>query len=194
MAKTDIFVERLPPVPKPEGPTVISEKPATLRSFNPFRPVAPTRVPQGPVSEIVVEGPMLPGGVVESGIPLLPTAITTLTGDRFMPLPPKPVIVEPAPPTAPIQVSGGVQLAKLIKRVIPAYPAPARSTHVSGTVRLLAIIAKDGHVRDLRVLSGHPLLQQAARDAVSQWIYSPTILSGQPVEVESPIDVIFEFR
>jgi len=193
MAKTDIFVERLPPVPKPEAPTIIPAPTAT-RSFNPFRPAAPTRVPQGTVSEIVVEGPMLPAGAVESGIPLLPAAVTTLAGDRFTPPPPKPAIVEPTPPTAPLQVSGGVQLAKLIKRVMPGYPSPARSTRVSGTVRLLAIIARDGHVRDLRVLSGHPLLQQAARDAVSQWVYSPTILSGQPVEVESPIDVIFELR
>ena len=85
-------------------------------------------------------------------------------------------------------------MSKLIKKVVPAYPTLAHQMHASGTVRLLGIIARDGHVRDLRVLSGHPLLQQAARDAVNQWIYSPTILSGQPVEVESPIDVIFELR
>jgi protein TonB len=119
--------------------------------------------------------------------------------DGVKPPPSKPVILEPTPsatvpPSAPIQVSGGAQLAKLIKRVVPAYPTLAHQMHVSGTVRLLGIIAKDGRVRDLRVLSGHPLLWPAALEAVSQWIYSPTILSGQPVEVESPIDVIFEFR
>jgi protein TonB len=62
---------------------------------------------------------------------------------------------------------------------------------ISGTVQLLGIIAKDGTIQKLQVLSGHPLLRQAAIDAVSQWVYRPTILNGQPVEVEAPIDVIF---
>lgn len=70
----------------------------------------------------------------------------------------------------------------------------AKTTRVSGTVRLLGIITRDGRIRDLKVVSGHPLLTRAALDAVSQWIYGPTTLGGQPVEVEAPIDVIFELR
>jgi periplasmic protein TonB len=98
------------------------------------------------------------------------------------------------PPDVPVLVGGDVQAAKLIKRMVPAYPRAAIQTRISGTVHLLGIIAKDGTIQRLQVLSGHPLLRQAALDAVSQWIYRPTILNGQPVEVEAPIDVIFTLR
>jgi len=102
--------------------------------------------------------------------------------------PVKPDIVKPEPP---VRVGGDVQSAKLIKRVLPVYPRPASQFRISGTVRLLGIIAKDGTIQKLIVLSGHPLLRQAALDAVRQWVYRPTVLNGQPVEVEAPIDVIF---
>jgi protein TonB len=91
----------------------------------------------------------------------------------------------------PVLVGGAVQAAKLLKQVIPMYPQTARQLRISGTVHLLGIIAKDGTIQRLQVLGGHPLLRQAALDAVSQWVYRPTILNGQPVEVEAPIDVIF---
>lgn len=67
----------------------------------------------------------------------------------------------------------------------------ARTLHLSGTVRLRAIIATDGSVQNLEVLSGHPILAQAAKDAVRQWRYRPTLLSGVPVEVETYITVNF---
>jgi len=103
--------------------------------------------------------------------------------------PVKPDVVKP--PETPVLVGGDVQAAKLIKRVVPVYPRPASEFRISGTVHLLGIIAKDGTIQRLQVLSGHPLLRQAALDAVSQWVYRPTVLNGQPVEVEAPIDVIF---
>jgi TonB family protein len=103
--------------------------------------------------------------------------------------PVKPDVVKP--PETPVLVGGDVQAAKLIKRVVPVYPRPASEFRISGTVHLLGIIAKDGTIHRLQVLSGHPLLRQAALDAVSQWVYRPTVLNGQPVEVEAPIDVIF---
>jgi protein TonB len=84
-----------------------------------------------------------------------------------------------------------VQEAKLINQVRPMYPALARQARVQGTVRLHAIIAKDGTIQQLEVVSGPPLLIQAARDAVLQWRYKPTLLSDEPVEVETYIDVIF---
>jgi protein TonB len=90
-----------------------------------------------------------------------------------------------------MQVGGNVQAAKLLKQVVPAYPQTARQLRISGTVRMLGIIGRDGTIRKLQVLSGHPLLRQAAVDAVSQWVYRPTVLNGQAVEVEAPIDVIF---
>jgi protein TonB len=98
----------------------------------------------------------------------------------------------PAPATAPVQVSKGVQMAKLVKQVIPAYPPMARSARISGVVHLVGIISKDGTIRNLQLISGHPLLAKAALDAVAQWIYKPTLLSGQAVEVICPIDVDFK--
>jgi protein TonB len=53
------------------------------------------------------------------------------------------------------------------------------------------VIAKDGTIRQLQVISGHPLLANAALEAVRQWVYRPTILNGEPVEVIAPIDVVF---
>jgi len=72
-----------------------------------------------------------------------------------------------------------------------ATPALARQARVQGTVRMHAVIAKDGSIQQLEVVSGPPLLIQAARDAVLQWRYKPTLLSDEPVEVETFIDVIF---
>lgn len=98
------------------------------------------------------------------------------------------------PSEAPVLVGGALQSAKLLKQVVPIYPQSARQLRISGTVHLLGVIAKDGTIQRLQVLSGHPLLRQAALDAVSQWIYRPTVLNGQPVEVEAPIDVMFVLR
>jgi periplasmic protein TonB len=100
----------------------------------------------------------------------------------------------PAPPKASLKrvtVGGNVQAARLINKVQPLYPPLARQTRISGTVKLHAIIGKDGTVQRLEVQSGHPLLVQAAQDAVRQWRYQPTLLNGDPVEVDTEIDVIF---
>jgi len=97
-------------------------------------------------------------------------------------------------PTGPVRVGGNVQAARIVNRVQPVYPPLARQTRISGTVRLHAIISKDGTIQQLEVLSGHPLLQQAALDAVRQWRYQPTLLNGEPVEVDTTIDVIFSLN
>jgi TonB family protein len=81
--------------------------------------------------------------------------------------------------------------ARLINRVNPEYPKKARKQHVEGTVRLHAVIAKDGSIKNLEVISGDPLLVDAALKAVRQWRYSPTLLDGQPKEVSTTIDVVF---
>lgn len=104
------------------------------------------------------------------------------------PAPPKPK------PTGPIRVGGNVQAARIINRIQPVYPPLARQTRISGTVRLHAIISKDGTIKELEVVSGHPLLQQSALDAVRQWRYQPTLLNGEPVEVDTTIDVIFSLN
>jgi len=100
----------------------------------------------------------------------------------------------PKPAQSRIRQGGAVTAASLINRVQPNYPPLARQTRISGTVRLHAIISKDGTVQQLEVLSGHPLLVQAALDAVRQWRYRPTTLNGEPVEVDTTIDVIFSLN
>jgi protein TonB len=99
----------------------------------------------------------------------------------------------PPPKVTPkrVSVGGNVQAARLVNRVQPVYPPLARQTRISGTVKLHAIIGKNGAVEQLQVLSGHPLLVQSALDAVKQWRYQPTLLNGDPVEVDTEIDVIF---
>jgi protein TonB len=104
----------------------------------------------------------------------------------------------PPPPrphqTGPLRVGGNVQAARIVNRVQPVYPPLARQTRISGTVRLHAIIGKDGAIKELEVMNGHPLLQQAALDAVRQWRYQPTLLNGEPVDVDTTIDVIFSLN
>lgn len=103
------------------------------------------------------------------------------------------VALNDAPPMAPkrIRVGGNVQSNNLIEKVIPKYPPEAKQERIQGTVRFTATIGKDGHIVDLQLVSGHPLLAQAAREAVAQWVYRPTLLNGDPVEVVTQIDVNF---
>jgi protein TonB len=100
----------------------------------------------------------------------------------------------PRPTQQRIRQGGSVQAALLVNKVQPVYPPLARQTRISGTVRLHAIISKSGSVESLEVLSGHPLLVRAAMDAVQQWRYKPTLLNGEPVEVDTTIDVIFSLN
>jgi protein TonB len=114
-----------------------------------------------------------------------------------VPPPPPPPMERPvekrAAPVAvkPITVSSGVQAAKLMRQVKPAYPPLAVQAHISGTVRLAAIIGRDGTIQNLQVVSGHPLLTPAAFEAVKHWRYQPTLLNGEAVEVITQIDVNF---
>jgi periplasmic protein TonB len=89
------------------------------------------------------------------------------------------------------KMSEGVMAGALIHRVDPVYPTIARAAHISGVVRLRAIIATDGSIQHLEILTGQPILARAAWEAVSQWRYRPTLLSGAPVEVETLITVNF---
>ncbi len=109
-------------------------------------------------------------------------------GSAPPPAPPE----RPAAPRKPLIVDHGTQEAKLIHRVQPDYPTLARQVHLSGTVELRAIIAKDGSVINLEVVSGNPILARSAVEAVKQWRYRPTLLNGEPVEVQTFVTVKFE--
>jgi tetratricopeptide (TPR) repeat protein len=99
-----------------------------------------------------------------------------------------PVVTCGAPPNdRPVRVSGSVAEMNLVKKVGPEYPAAAKAAPVCGTIRFTAIIDKTGHVRQLDLISGHPLLVKAARDAVLQWEYKPTVFCGQVAEAVTEI-------
>ena len=90
-----------------------------------------------------------------------------------------------------IRVGGNAQAANLIQKVIPPYPAESKANRVQGTVRFTVIIGKDGTVKSVALVSGDPVLAQAAKDAVQKWVYRPTLLNGDPVEVMTQVDVNF---
>jgi protein TonB len=125
-----------------------------------------------------------PGGVLGGIIGSVPSAA---------PPPPPPPKKEEAKPVTPqrIKVGGNVQSAKLVRQPRPVYPPLAKQARISGVVKLSAIISKDGTIQHLEVIGGHPLLVPAALEAVKQWVYQPTLLNGEPVEVQTQIDVNF---
>jgi len=97
-------------------------------------------------------------------------------------------------PVGPKQISSGVAVGLLIHKVIPEYPAIGRAIRLEGTVVLQATISKSGTIENLHVVSGPAMLQQAALDAVKQWQYKPYLLNGEPVEVETTVNVEFKLN
>jgi len=170
-----------PPPPPPAAPVKAVVRP---RIVTPQRMVAPTVIPKT-VQVIKDEAPDVgvEGGVgVPGGVP--GGVLGGIIGNSAPPPPPKPTQTR-------IRVGGNVQGAKLIHQVQPIYPQIAKTAHVSGTVLLHAIIAKDGTIQELQYVSGPPLLMRAAMDAVHEWRYQPTLLNGEPVEVDTTIQVVF---
>jgi protein TonB len=90
-----------------------------------------------------------------------------------------------------VRVSSGVSSGLLIRKVSPTYPPLARQARIQGTVILQAQISKDGSIQNLQLISGHPMLAPAAIEAVKQWKYKPYLLNGEPVEVETQVQVNF---
>jgi protein TonB len=121
------------------------------------------------------------GGGSRDGVPGMPSEAAGPALPRLAP-----------PPTAgPTFRTSQMLQGSLIRRVDPLYPPLARTAHIQGAVILEAVIGKDGTMENLRLISGHPMLTQAAIQAVSQWRYRPYILNGEAIEVETQITVNF---
>jgi protein TonB len=90
-----------------------------------------------------------------------------------------------------VNISGGVATGMLLQKTVPIYPPIAKAARVQGTVVLQATISKAGTIENLRVISGNAMLQSAAMDAVRSWRYRPYLLNGEPVEVETTVNVVF---
>lgn len=189
------FLVPPPPPPPPPPPAAAAPKivKPVARLIHNGQMMAPTVIPKK--VEMIKEEEMPPDvgavgvvGGVPGGIPggQAGGVLGGIIGGTGSALPPPPK----ASPSR-IRVGGNVAAAKLIRQVTPIYPTIAKTAHISGTVVLHAIIAKDGTIQELTYVSGPPLLMRNAMDAVRQWRYNPTLLNGEPVEVDTTISVVF---
>jgi protein TonB len=195
------------PPPPPAAGTAAKPRPARppverLQTV-PGQIVAPSTIP--PIAAVIVDEPLetsgygVPGGIGTGERNGVPGGMLPSTPDLAPPAPPveaAPAPAAPPVPTAPKQVvvGGRVKMARLIHRVEPLYPPLAREMRTSGVVELVGVIATDGRIRELKLLSGSPLLARAALEAVRQWVYEPTLLNGEPVELVATISVIFRLN
>jgi len=210
LPKAVAYVRLLPvPPPAPPGPPPVLQK-ASLTTVVPRRIlntgglVAPVRVPSKVT--MIEDPPDLPMGVV-GGIPSagpggfgsaqgVPGGFAYPAVVAAPPPPPEPVAtpIVKAPPVIRVRQGGLVKPAQVIHRVEPKYPEMALKMRLAGTVELEGVIGVDGRLRELKIIKAHPLFAKAALDAVSQWVYEPTTLNGDPVEVIAPILVTFRLN
>ncbi len=173
----------------PTTPTKPQRPPKQLRRFHGESQVlgneivAPMKVPvlvtmlhdreQAPNDSLINmdQGPVMPNGADELLRGRTPVAVVAAKG--------------------PMHVSSGVMVGRIIEKTVPAYPPIAKVTGLQGKVILQATISKSGTIENLRVMSGPAMLQQAAMDAVKTWRYRPYLLNGEPVEVETTVNVVF---
>ena len=118
----------------------------------------------------------------------------TLAGGKYRLIGEAVLRAVPGTPAMRIRLGGAVAAQGLVTKVQPVYPSDARAQHVSGTVRLHAVIGTDGAIKKLEAVSGEALLTPAALDAVKQWRYRPTTINGEKVEVDTVIDVVFSLN
>jgi protein TonB len=179
----------LPPTPAPEPlkPKATPHRRVVANIRNPF--IAPTTIPPLNTRPEIIDDTQATLTSIDTAVFLPPTLGTIIS--RVIPPPPSAPHLNEVEASKPIAVTSDVQAAKLIRKVIPVYPRLAIIARISGTVRLTGIIGKDGMIQQLQVIDGPQLLVQAAVDAVRQWVYRPTMLSGKPVEVIAPIIVNF---
>ena len=175
--------------PAQEGtkPTAIALKPFHAEPLaQRLRPASNSDLP---------EAPTVSAGAAPSSVPGV-----NLNAVLQGPAAPRPAAPVAAAPPAPVSTSdvkaagksgGQIQSATLLYKKDPEYPKIAKQTGAKGQVRLAATIGKNGKVKGLKVISGHPMLQNAAMDAVWQWVYKPTMLNGAPVETETEIVINF---
>jgi protein TonB len=185
-----------PPPPPPASAAIIKAAPVKRTFMSNGKLLAPTVIPKE-IAQIK-EAPLEPdsfGGVaggVPGGVPggqmggVVGGVIGGVlnTGAK----PPIPV----ARPTAPIRVGGRVKPPKAIVQVHPDYPLLAKQAHIQGQVQIDAVLDEHGNVIEMKVVSGPPLLYQAALDALKQWKYEPTYLNDEPIAVQMIVTVNFQ--
>jgi len=174
-----------PPPPPPEASKVVKFIP---RQFEAGKLMAPHSIP--PIA-IIKEDELPALSAVGSVGGVGPDTLVRILGPVPVAAPPPPPSVQKNAQTPRLRVGGIVQSAKLVRQLKPVYPQLAKQARIQGVVRLHALISREGTIEDLKVVSGHPLLVPSALEAVKQWAYEPTLLNGEPVGVETDIDVNF---
>jgi periplasmic protein TonB len=179
-----------PEAPKPEVRTepvrVQPARPHNFTEFDQGRLVAPGIIPRTPFA------PLGPEQLFHAENLGGETGLGAMSGSG--PFGGQPAIVVHPPVPTSIHLPSKLVEGNLIYKTIPQYPAIAKASHTEGTVVLQAMISKTGTIEGLHVISGSPMLQQAAIDAVKSWRYRPYMLNGQSVEVETTVNVIFKLQ
>ena len=201
----DLLITLVSPIgPPPPPPPPPVELPAAVvpKAVVPLAPsvasdvlITPTAIPKE-VAKIIEAPIALPAGViggVPGGIPggivggilggILASNSIANAPPAIAPPPPPPPPPKAAALVGPVRVGGMVQEPRPLKMVPPVYPMLASKARVSGTVVLEATLTAQGTVEEIKVISGHPLLVEAAMQCVKQWVYEPTYLNGSPVPV-----------
>ena len=182
------FLMTVPPPPTSPAPALahqaVQAASANQSSYDPFQ--APPRIPH---TIFIASGPE-PPSLIGNSIPGADSGPATPGGleDPFHKA--TPVVVHQEL-SKPVRISTLVEEGLLVRKTMPQYPVIAVTMHLEGTVVLAATISKSGTIENLRAVSGPPVLQQAAIDAVKTWRYRPYLLDGQPVEVETSVNVVF---
>ncbi len=172
------------PLPMAKAPDPLEP---VRQAARPFTPPVPAQTSTPEVRAMVLDPPAaVPIGTTGAPGPDVRQTMTNLPA-----APVKPAPLPAQAPAAPLRTGGKIQPPVLLKKISPAYPQLARVGHIQGDVRFTATIGKDGKVQNLQVVSGPPALISAAREAVKQWVYQPSLLNGEPLEVTTEIDVNF---
>jgi len=185
------FLITVPPPPVSEAPTPPH---ATVRQASgpavqmPDPMAAPRLIPD---RIMITQGPEPAGPPNIGTLDMNSNGIPDSVGNGLAQPPPH-VAHLPTPST--MRISTGVAESISLSKAIPVYPVIAKTAGIQGTVVLAATISKAGTVDNLRVVSGPPMLQMAAVDAVKQWRYRPYLLNGEPVAVETTVNVVFTLQ
>ena len=159
----------------PSAPSASPAAPSIIRTLLPTAPVADEPAIPASLGPTMMSNPS-PLGIGDSrGNTLNVTATST----------------KPPAPAGPLHISAGVTAGLLLAPIVPQYPAIAKAARVEGTVIIHALISRTGSIEQAQVLSGSPMLQNAALEAVKTARYRPYLLNGQPTEVDTTITINF---
>lgn len=189
------FLIAPPPPPPPPPPAAVQvAKVVQTNVLNNGQLRTPTRIPQK--VEMIREAeapPPMDGGVV-GGVPggIPGGQLGGVIGGIISANSNATITVPKLEPVKRVRISQGVSQGMLVVKVEPDYPRIALAARVTGVVVLKAVIDVDGNIKELQVISGHPVLVPAAIDAVKRWHYRPYLLNGTAIEVETNVTVTFQ--